>query len=241
MTDLGKIGVIAGIMGALLLFGLLSAPDQPALERGDIAPAKEPVVTEVRLLAPTSLEMLDPIYSEKAVFQDDTIRIAFDVSHSEEGVQSRLPFWLHNISDDAINVLWDRCSIQLPGDNTVNVVNEGGLAHFAPGGVISVAPAGDLFEAVIPVTEIDLQSESGFAVSTGVLDQGTFSFVLAIERGAACDPMAMSMTMPPREIQPQPAYECEEAPAPAMMGRVTCSKPCFDREIVYYTFRFVIR
>ncbi|MBU0595487.1 hypothetical protein KJ567_02225 [Candidatus Bipolaricaulota bacterium] len=240
MSDLGKIGVIAAIMGALLLFGLLVTPVQPAQEQRDIAPVAETVVTEVRLLAPTSLEMLDPIYSEKAVFQDDTIRIAFDVSHSEEGVESRLPFWLHNISDHAINVLWDRCSIQLPGDNTVNIVNEGGLAHFAPGGVISIAPAGDLFEAAIPVTELDLGSESGYAVSTGVLDKGTFTFVLAIERNAACDEIPGTTLMQRREIQ-QPAIDCEATPAPAMMGRVTCSKPCFDRETVYYTFRFVIR
>jgi len=239
VSDLGKIGVIAAIMGALLLFGLLSAPDQPAQEARDIAPVEEPVVSEVRLLAPVTLEMLDPIYSEKAVFQDDTIRIAFDVSDSEDGVESRLPFWLHNISDHAINILWDRCSIQLPGDNTVNVVNEGGLTNFAPGGVISIAPAGDLFETLIPVTEIDWENESELAVSTGVLDQGTFALVLAIERNAACDDK--SAPKPHREAENHPAYGCDADHAPAMLSLVTCTKPCFDREIVYYTFRFVIR
>ena len=241
MSDLGKVGVIAAIMGALLLFGLLLTPDQPTQER-DIAPAaEETVVTEVRMLPPTTLEMLDPIYSEKAVFQDDTIRIAFDVSLSEEGVDSRLPFWLHNISDSAITVLWDRCSIMLPEDNTVNVINEGGLTHFAPGGVISVAPAGDLFEAVIPVTEIDLESESGFAVTTGVLDQGTFAFVLAIERQAGGDARKAMQ----RVMRAQTSDGCQQPIAPEqareVMARVAVAEACAGREIAYYTFRFVIR
>jgi len=223
-------------MGALLLFGLLMTPSPSAGER-DIEPVEETTVTEVRVVTSASLEMLDPIYSEKAVFQDETIRIAFDLSQNEEGIESRLPFWLHNISDDAINVLWDRCSIQLPGDNTVNVINEAALLGYVPGGLISIAPAGDLFETVIPVTEIDWAEEADFTVSTGVLEQGTFTFVLAIERGAACDPAFMMM--PAREMaRGRDEAGCETMPA---MTRVTCEKPCYDREIVYYTFRFVIR
>jgi hypothetical protein len=221
VNDLGKVAVIAAIMGALLLFGLLL--NAPVRSAGDVvAPVEEPVITEVTVLPPTSLEMLDPIYSEKAVFQDDTIRIAFNVSHTEEGVESRLPFWIHNISDDVISVLWDRCSIQLPCGNTVNVINEQGLSY---GGSISIAPAGDLFDGVIPVTEVIWEDEA--VVSTGVLDQGTFTFVLAIERGVPSASAAHQMSGTHGEMPPG----CEPA--------VTI--PSRAREIVFYTFRFVIR
>ena len=221
MNDLGKIAVISAIMGALLLFGLLVyRPEHTAVE-----PAPEVVeeaAAEVTVLPPTSLEMLDPIYSEKAVFQDNTIRIAFNISHTEEGVESRLPFWLHNISNDVIVVLWDRCSIQLPCGNTVNVINEEGFAY---GGPISVAPAGDLFDAVIPISEISWEEEP--IVSTGVLDEATFTFVLAIERGTPGAPMAHRTGSGRAELPPG----CEPA-VTTIAG---------EREIVFYTFRFVIR
>lgn len=217
MNDLGKIAVIAAIMGALLLFGLLLNP-QPE----EAAPVEEPVATEVTVLPPTSLEMLDPIYSEKAVFQDGTIRIAFNVSHTEEGVESRLPFWIHNISDDVISILWDRCSMQLPSGNTVNVVNEEGLAY---GGSISIAPGGDLFDAVIPITEIVWEEEP--IVSTGVLDQATFTFVLAVERAVPGAPTAHRTGSKYGDLPPG----CEPV-VTTIAG---------EREIVFYTFRFVIR
>ena len=221
MNDLGKIAVIAAIMGALLLFGLLAYRPAPAADERELEVIEEPA--EVTVLPPTSLEMLDPIYSEKAVFQDDTIRIAFNISHTEEGVESRLPFWIHNISDDVISILWDRCSIQLPCGNTVNVVNEEGPAY---GGSISIAPSGDLFDAVIPITEIAWEDEEPI-ISTGILDQATFTFVLAVERGAAGSPMAHCIT------EPQPALPagCEPEVKTIAGGR----------EIVFYTFRFVIR
>jgi len=218
VNDLGKVAVIAAIMGALLLFGLLlNAPVRSA--RDVVEPVAEPVVTEVTVLPPTSLEMLDPIYSEKAVFQDDTIRIAFNISHTEEGVESRLPFWIHNISNDVISILWDRCSIQLPCGNTVNIINEEGLAY---GGLISIAPAGDLFDAVIPVTEIVWEEEP--IISTGVLDQATFTFVLAIERGV---PMARRMST----TRDDPPPGCEPV----------VTTPNRGREVTFYAFRFVIR
>ncbi len=212
--------MIAAIMGALLLFGLLVYRPEPAAE-----PAIEPIeeaVTEITVLPPTSLEMLDPIYSEKAVFQDDTIRIAFNISHTEGGVESRLPFWIHNISDDVISILWDRCSMQLPYGNTVNVVNEEGLAY---GGSISIAPGGDLFDAVIPITEIVWEEEP--IVSTGVLDQATFTLVLAVERGVPGVPTAHRMGGSRGDL----AQGCEPA-VTTIAG---------EREIVFYTFRFVIR
>jgi hypothetical protein len=238
VSDLGKIGVIAGIMGALLLFGLLFTPTQPAEER-DIVTVEEPVATEVVVLPSSSIEMLDPIYSEKAVFQDDTIRIAFDITQTKEGVESQLSFWLHNISDDPINVLWDRCSIQLPGDNTVNIINEGAVLGLVASDVISIAPAGDLFEAVIPVTEIDLSDPSAPVLSVGVLDQGTFTFVLAIERGADC--AGTLVATPVCEVDRRSADGCDDRPAVSTSCQMTCTEPCYDREIIYYTFRFVIR
>jgi hypothetical protein len=220
VNDLGKIAVIAAIMGALLLFGLLVYQPEPAAVESQEPVAVEEPVTEVTVLPPTSLEMLDPIYSEKAVFQDDTIRIAFNISHTEEGVESRLPFWIHNISDDAISILWDRCSMQLPCGNTVNIVNEEGLAY---GGSISIAPGGDLFDAVIPITEIVWEEEP--IVSTGVLDQATFTFVLAVERGVP----GASTTHRMGSNRGEPG--CEPA-VTTIAG---------EREIVFYTFRFVIR
>ena len=213
--------MIAAIMGALLLFGLLVYQPEPAAVEPEIEPIEE-AATEVTVLPPTSLEMLDPIYSEKAVFQDETIRIAFNISHTEEGVESRLPFWIHNISDDVISILWDRCSIQLPCGNTVNIINEEGLAY---GGSISIAPAGDLFDAVIPITEIVWEDEP--IISTGVLDQATFTFVLAIDRRVPRIAMARQMG----DICGELPQACE--PTPKMPSR--------GREVIFYTFRFIIR
>lgn len=113
MNDLGKIAVIAGIMGALLLFGVFMQTPKPVVVE-PVPVVIEAPVAEVTILPQQTLEMLDPVYSEKAVFQDRTIRIAFNGAFTEDGVESRLPFWLHNVSDDVINILWDRCSIQLP-------------------------------------------------------------------------------------------------------------------------------
>ena len=222
MNDLGKIAVIAAIMGALLLFGILLNRPEPAPVPEEAVPVEEPVAAEVTVLPPTSLEMLDPIYSEKAVFQDNTIRIAFNVSHTEEGVESRLPFWIHNISDDVISILWDRCSIQLPCGNTVNVINEEGPTV---GGSISIAPAGDLFDAVVPVSEV-VEGET-FTVTTAVFDQGTFTFVLAIDRGVPGAAGAHRIGSPRGE---QPSV-CDPVVTTA----------AGDREIVFYTFRFVVR
>ena len=222
MNDLGKVAVIAAIMGALLLFGILLNEPEPAPVPAEPVPVEEPVAAEVTVLPPTSLEMLDPIYSEKAVFQDGTIRIAFNVSHTEEGVESRLPFWIHNVSDEVISILWDRCSIQLPCGNTVNIVDEEGPLG-APS--ISIAPGGDLFDAVMPVTEIVDGEEP--AITTGVFDQGTFTFVLAVDRGVPGAPTAQQIS----STGPNP---------PAGCGPIT-STIAAERETVFYTFRFVVR
>jgi len=221
VNELGKVAVIAAIMGALLLFGILLNRPEPAAPEVQEPMSAEEVVTEVTVLPPTSLEMLDPIYSEKAVFQDNTIRIAFNISHTEDGVESRLPFWIHNISDDVISILWERCSMQLPCGNTVNVVHEEGLTY---GGSISIAPAGDLFDAVIPITEIVWEEDP--VVSTDVLDQATFTFVLAIDRAVPQGSIGQCVS-PYGELPPG----CE----PVVIAS------SHEREVVFYTFRFVIR
>ena len=175
MEGLDKIAIIAGIMGALLLFGLIIPSLEPAVEEVTVAEVTE--VTEVTIVPQQTLEMLDPVYSEKAVFHDETIRIAFDASIGEEGIESRLPFWIHNVSGDVINILWDRCSMQLPCGNTINTINEAGPASLAfADRTISIAPGGDLFDAFVPVSEI-IRTEDSQSITTGVLDDGIFTLV----------------------------------------------------------------
>jgi len=181
--DIVKIGIIVAVMGALLLGGL-------ALRYTTVAPEVTEVAetTEINVLPPKSLEMLDPVYSEKAVYQDDTIRVSFDAACTADGVESKLPFWLHNASDDVVTVLWDLCSIQLPSANTVNIVHEEQLGLFGPlsSPPISIAPGGDLFDAVFPLSEVDWTDDDGWFVSSNVLDQGPFLFVLALEASDPC-------------------------------------------------------
>ncbi len=236
MQDLGKIAVIAGIMGALLLFGLFMVSNEPVVV--EPVPVEEPVA-EVTILPQQTLEMLDPIYSEKAVFHDQTIRIAFDAAFNEDGVESRIPFWIHNVSDDVINILWDRCSIQLPCGNTVNTVNEAGPDYFAPiGRTISIAPAGDLFDAFIPITEI-LWTDGTPYLTTNVLDEGIFTLVLAIERAAGGIGCIMQPMMP-MHCEPGCEPGCEVAVVRPMDHALPMPMAA-GREIVYYTFRFVLR
>lgn len=233
MTDWGKFAVIGAIMGALLLVGLLMMPAKVE-ETIPVAETPAPVVS---VLEPKSIELLDPVYSEKGVYADSTIRVAFDVSQDENGVETRLPFWLHNTSLGVINVLWDRCSIQLPGGNTVSVMSEEGL-KFGTGAAISIASACDLFDAMIPMSAVTW-SEMGYEFSYGILDQGIFTVVLAIERdktttvGQAC----MMQTMAP------PADTCGPGPVVVQVEtKPACPMECKEgREVVYYTFRFIIR
>lgn len=241
MNDLGKIAVVAGIMGALLLFGLFLHTPQPA------EPAPVPVTVvepapEIRVLPAQSLELLDPVYSEKAIFSDGTLRIAFQAVLTEDGAESKLPFWIHNVSDDVINVLWDRCSIQLPAGNTVNVVNENSLTFPVLGSrIVSVAPAGDLFDAVIPVTEISW-TEDGASLTTGILDQGAFTLVLAIERAAGAPGQMKQPMMMMHQTEPACPPEQAATSRDQGMAMTSNSMPCTEgREIVYYTFRFLVR
>jgi hypothetical protein len=245
VNDLGKFAVIGAIMGALLLVGLLMQP--AAVETTAVTtPAVTTPAPVVTVLEPKSIELLDPVYSEKGVFQDSTIRVAFDVSQNETGVETRLPFWLHNTSHGVINVLWDRCSIQLPEGNTVSVMSEEGL-KFGTGSVISVAPACDLFDAMVPMSAVTW-SETGYDFSYGILDQGIFTVVLAIERDrmAAPEPACAKQTVvapadgcgAPMVVQVETGPTC---PMQAPMGAMA-SMACGDgREVVYYTFRFIIR
>lgn len=238
MEDFGKIAVIAGIMGVLLLFGLFMASNEPVVVEPVPVVVEEPVA-EIAILPQQTLEMLDPIYSEKAVFHDDTIRIAFDGAFNEDGVESKIPFWIHNVSDDVINILWDRCSIQLPCGNTVNTVNEAGPDFFALiGRTISIAPAGDLFDAFIPVTEI-VWTDGTPSLTTNVLDEGIFTLVLAIER--AIDPdCGMARREMPKHAEAGCEPECDMAVV-RPSGHEMSMPMSEGREVVYYTFRFVLR
>jgi hypothetical protein len=230
VTDFGKFAVIGAIMGALLLVGLLL---QPAKIEEEVAPVATTVTTEVTVLETKSLELLDPIYSEKAVFQDGAIRVSFDISQDAEGIGSRLSFWLHNTSGDVINVLWDRCSIQLPEGNTVSVLSEEGM-QYGMGTALSIAPAGDLFDAMIPMSELTW-TEIGYDVSHNVLDQGIFTVVLAIEHGKVMPEAGCMHQVAAVAACGQPAVVAAQ-PMPA------CPMGCGDgREVAYYTFRFVIR
>ncbi len=185
--DIGKLAIIAAIFGVLLVGGLFINQQQ--------APAPEPaqVVDQtpaVQAAPQLSLEMLGPVYSEKAVYQDDLIRISFKTPLTDNGIESDLPFWLHNASGEVITVLWDRCSLQLPSGNTVNVVNrgpDGAIADSLADRLISIAPGGDLFDTIVPVSEIT-QVDGGLALTTDVLSQGPFQFVLALQVGGDCSP-----------------------------------------------------
>jgi len=236
MTDLGKFGVIAAIMGAILLVGLFLQPISQPVSVQDVAPpSDEARPTEVTLLQQPTLEMLDPVYSEKGVFQDDTIRIAFNASYTDAGVESRLQFWLHNVSNEAISILWDRCSLQLPNGNTVKVLSEESLDDLLPlGRVISIAPGGDLFDAAIPITEIAADDSGGWTLTNGVLDAGTFTFVLAVERAVPSPPLDRGELR--RELQADGCDGVAKA-----IGQALVKRALRGREIVYYTFRFVIR
>ena len=188
-ADIGKLAIIAAIFGVLLLGGLYinqqQAPE-PALQ----PVVEQPVVAEAPVAPQLSLEMLGPIYSEKAVYSDDLIRMSFKTPLTDNGIESALPFWLHNASGDVITVLWDRCSLQLPSGNTVNIVNkgiDGGVQPLVASRVISIAPGGDLFDTVVPVSEGAL-TDANWTLTTNVLNQGPFQFVLALEVGGDCVP-----------------------------------------------------
>ena len=186
-ADIGKLAIIAAIFGVLLVGGLFINQQQVP------APEPAPVVDQapaVQAAPQLSLEMLGPVYSEKAVYQDGLIRMSFKTPLTDNGIESDLPFWLHNASGEVITVLWDRCSLQLPSGNTVNIVNRGpagAIADSLADRLISIAPGGDLFDTIVPISEIT-QVDGGLALTTDVLSQGPFQFVLALQVGGDCSP-----------------------------------------------------
>jgi len=186
-ADIGKLAIIAAIFGVLLLGGLFINQQQAPVPAPQPV-VEQPVVEEVPVAPQLSLEMLGPVYSEKAVYSDDLIRISFKTPLTENGIESALPFWLHNASGEVITVLWDRCSLQLPSGNTVNIVNKGVDGNIEPSvgpRTISIAPGADLFDAIVPVSEI-YESDTDWMITTDVLNQGPFQFVLALELGGDC-------------------------------------------------------
>lgn len=130
-----------------------------------------------------ALRILSPCFSREAEYSDCYIQVTFEPSYDVDGrAESRLAFWLRNTSAQVIAVVWDRCSIQLPDGDTVNVVHEDQLGALgtASSPPTTLAPGGDLFDAIFPVSEMAWTGE-GWILSSGVLDQGPFSFILALD------------------------------------------------------------
>jgi len=133
----------------------------------------------------------------------------------------------------------------------VQVLSGGSLDDFIPlGRVITVAPGGDLFDAAVPITEISSNGAGGWSLTRGVLDSGAFTFVLAIERGVPrptglnADRIERGIPCPTglnadRIRQQIQADGCDGATK--AIGRAFLEHALNRREIVYYTFRFVIR
>jgi len=201
-TDLWVIGVVLAIAVIGWGLGLGSAPGletassdtQVAVEQVDRTGSSAESLILVTPLR--HLEMLDPIYSEKAVYADDTIMIAFKVPLTEEGIaKSELGFQLENRSESVIQVVWDECSIQLPGADTVNIMHEetryDSRSFSTP--PTSIAPGGDIIETVVPISEVcrDEDTEQWY-ITDDILDNGEFFFVLAIrETGNLCSESMM--------------------------------------------------
>ncbi len=167
----------------LVIFGVAVV----ALLIGGVAlnqPAPVPQVTTPQ----KTLEMLGPVYSEKGIYQDDVMHVSFKaLIDSNNKVKSEISMWLHNVSGNAIVVDWDRCSLELPNGNTVHIVPKAWLTTpEALPHVITVAPGGDLFATLIPVTGI-YRTKGTYAISTAVLDKGPFLLTLAVETASdAC-------------------------------------------------------
>jgi len=190
MTDAAKLLIVGAIMAVIALGSTLMEP--AVTEVTEVA-----TDIDVNLFPPRRLEMLNPLYSEKAAYGDDLIRVHFDLSQNERGVESKLVFGLHNNSMQPIAVIWDLCSMQLPDGNTSNVIHKGQRAIHAglPTVSTSVAPGGDLFDVLVPTSEILPLSMDWFlafsadngrlvAVSTETgetLDEGLFMVFLADE------------------------------------------------------------
>ena len=190
MTDAIKLLIAGVVVGVLILGSAL------------VGPAPEPTVVkttdiDVNVFPSRRLEMLSPEYSEKAAYGDDLIRVHFDLSQNEQGIESKLIFGLHNNSEQPIAIIWDYCSIQLPDGNTANIVHKGQRAIHAglPSVPTSIAPGGDLFDVLVPSSEIVPLSMDWFmafsadegklvaiSAETGeTLDEGIFMTFLADE------------------------------------------------------------
>lgn len=182
-----RVWVAIGFLTVLLLgaftFNLVSRITAPA------SPEVTPSLPQVFGLASTPvqkrLRMLSPFFSQTATYGDCVIEVSFDGSYTADGkVESRLPLWLHNTSNSVIAVVWDRCSLQLPNGDTVNILHEDQLGSFgtASSPPTTLAPGGSLVDAVFPVSEVEW-TDRGWVVSSGVLDRAPFSFILAIDVG----------------------------------------------------------
>lgn len=178
----------------LVIFGVAVA----ALLIGGIAMNQSAPIPQVATPQKT-LEMLGPVYSEKGIYQDDVIHVSFKaLINKSNKVESEISMWLHNVAGNAIVVDWDRCSLDLPNGNTVHIVPKAWLtAPRALPHVITLAPGGDLFATLVPVTEI-YRANGTYTISTEVLDKGPFLLTLAIE--AASDGCARTVRYYPLRL-----------------------------------------
>jgi hypothetical protein len=178
-----RIGLFIGAMLALVVLGVVLSP------AGEEEAVTEPVVVEeapTTVIQDLTLEMLDPVYSEKAVFDDGIIRASFDITQTADGVESGLSLWLHNSADEALVLHWDRCSFQLPSADTVNLVHEDQameLGAWVPS-TLTIAPGGDLFTTLYPAGDTQL-GDGEWIPSVGLLSTGPFGVVLTLE-AASC-------------------------------------------------------
>ncbi len=112
---------------------------------------------EFTLAAPTGSDILE--------FHDELVRVAF-FFFQEDGHYRRIGFELTNLSEEAIAVDWDLCSITGASGEAGNVTHEG--VRFVnvgePTPPTTVPPGSKLIDAVIPTASVSYSSKGGWTV-----------------------------------------------------------------------------
>lgn len=131
------------------------------------------------------IELVAPAASEVLLFRDATFEVRFALAR-EEGTYKRIVFSLTNLTDSAIAVDWNRCSIVLPSGEASSVLHEGVRFMSAkdPTPPTTVPPASRLTESVIPTTSISYSSSEGWRVAgLGLYTGATFGLYLSLDVG----------------------------------------------------------
>ena len=216
MDSSAKLGVVAGLMVLLLILGSAETPEtsspvpiaqevQAELE-GDTPRVS---VTSARSSHRLSLEMLEPVYSEKAAFSDGLIRIRFRVTEGELGIPTALYFTLSNESDGVILLHWQKSSMELPFGDISQVLHKGQTYNDRSDylSTTAIPPGSDLHDVIVPIDSLSWEpshcpeppyaavldtrkdltlSDCGWRVSSGVLSRARFGLVLALETAGVC-------------------------------------------------------